>query len=458
MNTIIFENFFGLKINNNKKIPNNDFFGVFVSIKRNHKLKNYPVDIHGCIGYMNSQFTKLTKKELYDHCLDVSVSALSKDSRKNYFPTPLLTDSNSMIEISWMKLPIIHSQNNMNHTDYGLIVKKNNNLTTYLPNVFHGKKIGEIKKDLLRKASLTNNKDIEYYCYTIMNQSKTLYQCLYNHLQHTYLKDVEMNINEYYSSHSSIFYNYMNGKYQIEQSQFIRNLASIKTLYSLQLSDKTKEKMQNEVKYILNLNSNSSLSFQESIALFDIFHFLKINLKDTLFNKIITNPISQLNKITDISFTLGQYGILCSKICNKKLHQEIYNKISKKYSNSEIKSTNNSIIDIFKLNWKIQFQYSFFEYSKNDLLESIKQLKIYYNLNKNNFQNMETNYLAVLFEATCHLFYENKKDIDLQDILFNTLMYLFQNRLQNDIYFEFKNKECRLDITCHILNGIRLCF
>ena len=239
----------------------------------------------------------------------------------------------------------------------------------------------------------------------------------------------------------------------------------------LPLSKDSKNKLKENV-LIAYQKIGTFRSFQEFVALFDTMFFLDIEINNTIYKQIVNNPISKLKKITDISFTLGQYGILCSKICLKKWYSKIYTAISNIYSQYE----KNDEVDIFALNWKIQFQYHYKSkvnsrrkegiIYKIDIEKSRKKLVSYFEKKKDHFDKLETNYLAVLFEATCHLFkiLNNGKlghgvELnDLKNILFYTFMYLLQNRLDKDVYFKFTNNQSRLDITCHVLSGIFLMF
>jgi hypothetical protein len=44
-------------------------FGVFTTIRRHTKVKQWPFDIHGCIGYWNHSLQCMTKEDLHEHLL-----------------------------------------------------------------------------------------------------------------------------------------------------------------------------------------------------------------------------------------------------------------------------------------------------------------------------------------------------------------------------------------------------
>ena len=87
-----------------KLFPEN-VFGVFTTIRRFHKLKSYPIDIHGCIGYWDNNFNILTKRDLFSNLLDVSYKSIWSDNRNQYF-TPIETDPYSFFELDFMIKPL----------------------------------------------------------------------------------------------------------------------------------------------------------------------------------------------------------------------------------------------------------------------------------------------------------------------------------------------------------------
>ena len=81
-------------------------FGVFVSVKRGQKLKDWPEDIHGCIGYWDNKYKKLENTDLLNHIQRVSNDATWIDSRKKYFSNPVYEDILTNYELYYMKLPL----------------------------------------------------------------------------------------------------------------------------------------------------------------------------------------------------------------------------------------------------------------------------------------------------------------------------------------------------------------
>ena len=114
---------------------------------------------------------------------------------------------------------------------------------------------------------------------------------------------------------------------------------------------------------------------------------------------------------------------------------------------------------IFRYNWESKYLFSLFKkkYTNN----SIKlHSKLLYNnikilLQNNDFSILETNYIAVTFEALVSLkpFINKKYKIEILNYIFY-LFYLLQQRISiNGLYLFLNNIDARIDITCHILNG-----
>lgn len=171
------------------QIPDN-LFGVFVTIHRFNKLKTYPYDIHGCIGYWDTNYKTLSSKIIYDKIMTVSKDAMYNDNRRLYFP-PIETDLLSTIEINYMQKPLYKIEQStgfipelgiyFNNNKYGLIVDNGTgNRATYLPKVFDKITWNEIKKSISSKAGInqsSNNLSTQktiFYAYKTKTIKKTI--------------------------------------------------------------------------------------------------------------------------------------------------------------------------------------------------------------------------------------------------------------------------------------------
>ena len=95
-------------IGNETEITNffpKNVFGIFSTVRRVKKIKSYPIDIHGCIGYWDTNFNTLSKTTLYDNLLRVAYDSVWTDTRNKYF-TPIETDPESVLELDFMLNPI----------------------------------------------------------------------------------------------------------------------------------------------------------------------------------------------------------------------------------------------------------------------------------------------------------------------------------------------------------------
>jgi AMMECR1 domain-containing protein len=158
-------------------IPEN-CFGVFVTVKRGQKLKTWPIDIHGCIGYWDTNYKILEKEEIYDRLLSVGKSAMFDDKRREYF-SAIENDKKAFVEIDFMMKPLynIDSTTGMvqelkiqfDNNRFGLIVDGPSR-ATYLPKVFPKISWQKIKLELLTKAGITQlngHSQLKFYAYEI---------------------------------------------------------------------------------------------------------------------------------------------------------------------------------------------------------------------------------------------------------------------------------------------------
>ena len=102
-----FEIFEEQKIKCKTEIPIQSF-GVFVTVKRSEKqrLKKWPEDIHGCIGYWNEQYKELDKNVLLEKVLSLAKKSTWEDSRKEHYDQISL-DAYATYDVSFMMEPVI---------------------------------------------------------------------------------------------------------------------------------------------------------------------------------------------------------------------------------------------------------------------------------------------------------------------------------------------------------------
>jgi hypothetical protein len=149
----------------------------------------------------------------------------------------------------------------------------------------------------------------------------------------------------------------------------------------------------------------------------------------------------------DPQFQLGETLIGLFKVCPRIKEIEYW----QKWMEKRLEGLSESIENIFEYNWQAKF---LFEIRKDipikehakELLRRLIGMKI--------TNDMETNYLAVYFEAMMSLW--GILGGDILDIIFPIWVYLLQR--WKDGLFYFKNQTARIDITGHVISGLQVFF
>ncbi len=474
-------------------------FGVFVTIERDdqindkkNKNKNIERDdqindkknknkniqnkkrVHGCIGRINFEppknykrnntngFQCLSPAKLYDYCLDAASSAIFKDIRKANFSLDISYDPFADIKISFMLLPVDLMNENHPNNKYGLIcVSEDGQTTTFLPDVFPDKKLSDIKQDLLMKAGTGECRSWIEYQTTV--KSCNFYEIMFI-LMHRQKKALEIFVEKYFEENSFIFYSIdAAGNFGTDEREIVRNLACIYTLNKLSLQSDTKKKLMANYDFYFKDEKKMVTGVQKMVA---------VNRNR---NKDLLCQGSILDNITDLDFTLGQFGIYISKHCpnQSELDELVFKKLEKRFD--EVNSRDD-FGDVFFLNWFAQFVFHSIQI-KNEAHQIValrivaKKImeKLFSLIKRREFVKQDTNFLAVSFEALCHLVdSRNPKGVSSNapcalDIMcwsrriFRYIFHLFihlEKRIQYDCLFSFIDESIRLDISCHVWNGI----
>jgi AMMECR1 domain-containing protein len=447
----LFCNIFGLPIDVYKNISyefsstiHRDTFGVFVTIERKFNILDNEYNVHGCIGHIDKNLFHLSIDELYESTISVGKSAAFEDSRKNQFVESIMFDPFANISISFLLLPVYIMNPEHSNNEYGLICRQGNQSTTFLPKVFPNKKLGQIQNNLMSKAN-TNYCD-QWLEYKILYIHSTFENIMYEIFKTQKLYFIQF-MNQYFKNNNFIFYEITSKQeFIINENETIRNMACINLILELDINNRTRMILeQNKLKLqemTLKKNKNKS-GLQELIAVTD-------NQNKYLCKK------NRFQSIKNLNFTLGQYGIYYADHCrNIRTEENIIYKLLL-YINNNKKNNKNKYNLVFTLNWFSQFLYhsNISTWEKLSLKNIIKNklLKIIYE-NKN-FINLETNYLAVSFEALCFLYLISKKqDTEILQVLFYLFIHLEKRCIYNCLFVFFDNT-ARLDISCHVWNGI----
>lgn len=177
-----------------------DIFGFFITLKRGcrdtrltfPRIKNIQhACVQGCMGYWKQDFTPYHNSQLLVSKMISMVDTIrNDDSRYLYFrKRPLTQDHQAVVTITLMLSPTYLIDNltgfidklgnpeKFNNRDYGIITQLDEQRATYLPNVFPKEDFLEIKKDLLQKAGLSNNRKAKTHFYAY---DCCIYDCLIN--------------------------------------------------------------------------------------------------------------------------------------------------------------------------------------------------------------------------------------------------------------------------------------
>jgi len=428
-----------------KFFPKN-VFGIFSTIRRARKIKSYPIDIHGCIGYWDINFKTLNKTILYNNLLRVAYDSVWKDNRNHYFPQ-IETEPETSLELDFMLNPIYSIDKNS-----GIIVKLNTIFTnkkfgiiiqttdkgqkaTYLPNVFPNISWKNMIVSLKNKANITTD-DFELFAYKITQiKSKFIniltgdifsYICIFN-FSRFLIDNMKLNLK------FPFMYSCKNNILEWNANDDVRNISTLSEVFKYinlypDISSKTEfNNIKQKILYILqNIDQydSQSLSF-----LGYIYQLFNINNEPFCKKLLQTLPFAE-NEFEKPEIIIG----LNDAGCNLK----------------EYTLTYNSTDSIFKMNWVIQSIISFNKTPSKKLI-FILENKIDDILKQK--KNIETNYIAVAFESLCFIYTRHMK-ITLLNKIFELLFELEQRKNCYNVLYAFLNKTSRVDITGHIINGL----
>lgn len=143
------------------------------------------------------------------------------------------------------------------------------------------------------------------------------------------------------------------------------------------------------------------------------------NLNHPKFNNLCYWLSTQL-PIMERSFALGEALVaIGSTNCwnSLKQNQTVSSMLTKVKSTKYTKQINS----VFQLNWDIQALVSFKIQPSNHYINTL-----FYIVESSNLSSLETNYLAVMWEALCHLKLTNKKETTRQELCLKLLVELLK--------------------------------
>lgn len=445
-----------------------DFFGVFVTVYRRPAssdeetykvLKERPtknMDVHGCIGYISPDKSRVDPEFLYEQGLRVGYDSAYTDPRSQLIKLPLDHDPFAVLAVSLMLLPLKEMSPDNTNDEFGLLCEgESGRLTTFLPEVFPGVKLGGIQNNLKKKA---NSECTQFFQYKVLHQTAAVWDLFLATISIKKLC-LASTLDEYFQTSDYIFFKRAaDGTLVVNESEIIRNLAAIECARKLCVLGNTMEKLKKNKESIINKYKEKSASG----AAADTHTKVSMNTTDTNLCNLAT--LKKEKKLNDNVFLLGQYGIYFLKKCEGKGSAEISSILD------ELKAADESQSDIFRLNWYSQLLWETTKRRVSQHNKTNNFLQEHYNYIKNaldkqiindqDFSKKETNFLAVAFEALCHVLatgqslYEKSSGNAVATMrLIYYIFTLLEQRCVENCMYKFSSGESRLDITCHIFNG-----
>lgn len=428
-------------------------FGFFITIHRSQPLSEWPHDIHGCIGYWEDK--RMSKAAIIGKIPGIAYSSFFTDSRAQYHPIPLLEDPDARIEISFMRLPLTPISANRKTFDnekYGLIVDSNQGRATYLPKVFKTKNWAEISASLLQKAQVKTGNFFQYETSIFEGKLRTIFDREYlDWVAHEYLIFMEVNYGDF------VPYMVEGGQVTIDKTENVRNCATLCELLDFPVSKNLRAKIRRDIKYYAAKWKNRN---QQQANAFLIMAMAKIEGKVSQTTSDICDDLYKNLDGMGAQFQLGETLIALHQVCPRIKELAHW----QKWMEKRLEGLDGRVENIFEYNWQAKY---LFEIRKDipakahaeELLRRLIGMKI--------TADMETNYLAVYFEAMMSL-WGILGGKEIFRIIFPVWIFLLQ-RWKNGFFktqeiknsksfylFYFKNGTARIDITGHVINGLQV--
>ncbi len=426
-------------------------FGVFSTIRRPKKLKSYPTDIHGCIGYWDTDFKTLDKQSVYDNLLRVAYDSVWNDSRKQYFK-PIKTDPQTILEIDFMLNPIYkvdqqtgvitELNTKLSNKIFGIIIqtKDKTKRATYLPNVFPNISWKKLLESIKNKANITSE-PFDIYAYQITQIKSKFADLLTDHLfsyicissfSRLLIDNMKPNLT------FPFIYSCKNNMVEWYPKDDVRNIATLSDVFKYanlypDIAKKSELKIIKEK--ILSILQNLDQYSSQGLSFLGYVYQLSdnnININNDRFCKKLLKdlPFAE-DEFEKQELIIGLNKAGCNMIQNQN--------IPLRYNPND---------SIFKMNWVIQAIISGNKKPSDELI-FILESKI--NNILTNKKMFETNFIAVAFEALCFVYRSTGR---LLPKIFELLFELEQRKNCYNVLYSFLDNSSRVDITGHILNGL----
>lgn len=236
-----------------------------------------------------------------------------------------------------------------------------------------------------------------------------------------------------------------NGRVVTDKTENVRNCATLCELLEFPVSKELEAKIRRDIKYYLGKWKNKNMDQANA------FLILGLAKMGKSWSPILDDICDDLYKKLDTmqpQFQLGETLIGLHQVCPRLKELAHW----QKWMQKRLERLDGDIQNIFEYNWQAKFLFTIrkdipAKEHAEELLRRLIGMKI--------TADMETNYLAVYFEATMSLWGILGGD-EIFRIILPVWVYLLQ-RWKNGL-FNFKNEAwtARIDITGHVINGVKI--
>jgi hypothetical protein len=433
-----------------KHLPE-DAFGIFTTVRRHRILPQWPVDIHGCIGYWDHSWKTIPSSELFEKWASVSHSAMWSDQRRQHFD-PIETDPDTVIEYDFMMKPVQEidpstgiirgTRVRFTNEEYGIILHSASGTkrATYLPHVFPASMPwSDLVDSILNKAGLSKNEPFTLHAYQITQWTVPLKHIALSFLYSYWETSTVLHtLMESADSSKRFFLPYSftkEGRPEWKDDEVrglsvladtIKYVATYPSIWTAQ-----------EIQMVLSVLEKVIPTIQSPQALSFIGHLYTLSSPSMSPRLPDKQKYCQwmLENIQSAEETFEQpERIIGAKHASCSLDRLPSLSLTKHDS-------------IFRINWVIQSR----RIQGHEItLPMIQHVVRATDKVLRDVHTAETNELAVLFEALCYVHdqYPNETDI----LLFRIWFELEKRKHENGLY-AFLDGRTRCDITTHILNG-----
>jgi len=369
-------------------------FGEFVTAMQSGQIR-------GCMGWWSGDQTLVNPRDIAHHFYESLHAALYTDQRSRTFrKTDFYADVSSSLHLQVLLLPLGRVRSNFSNKRQGILLIEQNGprRATFLPNVFPALPVAEIIPRLCEKAGSPDSYNLysyktvgmEWSIPNTIRQSQTFLR--------TICRDIVSGIDRLLLAHRHFPYllDSRSRQWSEDDSQHVRNLSCLHLLH--RYSGKRHRVADTYMGRIGNLSPHA---------------LIYVRPEDVNYDEL------------DEEFGKPQYLLV-----TKRRPQKIavpWSLIQK---------------SIFGWNWWTQ------------VISMYRADRYYPRLVDimTTFSPSETNEWAVLFEGAAVL-YSVSRSLIVQSMCIRSFQELGRRRAPPPFY-AFLNGDCRLDITCHVLNGL----